>query len=255
MNTFVNESSNSMEFWNTTTGANGNGQGILNTLPRAELALLRPRLEFFRLQPHQVIQEADEAIKHAYFIENGLLSILNVQADEKNVEVGTLGSGGFAGLPIIDGFAISPHRTVSHANGAAQRIDVDHLQELLPKCPQLLAGLHRYQQHFMLQSMQMAACNALHEVEQRLARWLLMGHDLLGPEMPVTQEVLGQLLGTRRSSVTVAAGLLQKTGALTCARGRITILDLDKLKTAACTCYPLIRQRLETWNIQPQAAA
>jgi CRP-like cAMP-binding protein len=107
----------------------------------------------------------------------------------------------------------------------------------------------------MVQTMHLAACNALHEVEQRLARWLLMGHQLLGADLPVTQELLGQLLGTRRSSVTVAAGLLQKAGALSCSRGKITILDIAKLKSAACGCYPLMRQRLETWSLQPQAAA
>ena len=255
MNTFVNEGPHSPELWNAVGGTNGFTQGVLSALPRAEVALLRPKLEFFPLKAHQVLYEADEPIKHAYFIENGLLSILNVQADEKNVEVGTVGSGGFAGLPIIDGLPMSPHRVVSHAVGTAQRIDGNHLRELMPRCPQLSLALHRYQQQLLLESMQLAACSALHEVEQRLARWLLMGHDLFGADLPVTQEVLGQLLGTRRSSVTVAAGLLQKAGALSCSRGRITILDLAKLKSAACGCYPLVRQRLAAWSIQPQAAA
>src|SRR5215475_6709691 len=254
MNTFVNEGT-SLEFWNPLTGTSGFTQGILSTLPRGELALLRPKLEFFPLKPHQVLHEADEPIKHAYFIESGLLSVLNVQADEKNVEVGTVGSGGFAGLPIVDGLLMSPHRVVSHAVGAAQRIDGSHLQELMPRCPQLSLALHRYQQQLTLEFMQLAACSALHEVEQRLARWLLMGHDLLGADLPVTQEILGQLLGTRRSSVTVAAGLLQKAGALSCSRGRITVLDLAKLKSAACGCYPRMRQRLAAWSVQPQAAA
>jgi CRP-like cAMP-binding protein len=112
------------------------------------------------------------------------------------------------------------------------------LQELLPRCPQLNLELHRYGQRLMVQCMQLAACNALHEVEQRLARWLLMSHELLGStKLPITQDVLGQLLGTRRSSVTVAAGMLQKAGIVSCARGSITILDVGKLESAACGCY------------------
>lgn len=255
MNTFVNEGSNSVEFWNSVTGTTGDAQGILNALPRAEQALLRPKLEFFPLKAHQVLHEAGEVIKHAYFIENGLVSILNVQGDEKCVEVGTIGSGGLAGLPVVDGFVTSPHRTVSHAVGSAHRIEAADLREVMARCPELTLTLHRYQQQLMVQTMHLAACNALHEVEQRLARWLLMGHQLLGTDLPVTQELLGQLLGTRRSSVTVAAGLLQKAGALSCSRGKITILDIAKLKSAACGCYPLMRQRLETWSLQPQAAA
>ena len=98
MNTFVNEGSNSVEFWNSVAGTTGDAQGILNALPRAEQALLRPKLEFFPLKAHQVLHQAGEVIKHAYFIENGLVSILNVQGDEKCVEVGTIGSGVLAGL-------------------------------------------------------------------------------------------------------------------------------------------------------------
>jgi CRP-like cAMP-binding protein len=231
VDTFVNEGATPLEQWNALDGTSGLTQGIISALPRAELALLRSKLQHFPLKAHQVLQEADEVIESTYFIQNGLLSILNVQTDEKNVEVGTIGSGGFVGLPVVDGLATSPHRIVCHAVGAAHRIDTGDLQELMPKCPQLMIALHRYQQHLMVHSMQLAACNALHEVEQRLARWLLMAQELLGAELPVTQEVLGQLLGTRRSSVTVAAGMLQKAGALSCSRGRITILDLAKLKS------------------------
>src|SRR5262249_57317340 len=94
-----------------------------------------------------------------------------------------------------------------------------------------------------------------HEAKQGVGGGLWRGHQCLGPVLPVTQELLGQLPGPRRSSVTVAAGLLQKAGALSCSRGKITIQDIAKLKSAACECYPLLRQRLETWSLQPQAAA
>jgi len=256
MNTFVNDGPASLEPLSSVMADKGFTQGILAALPRTELALLRPNIEFIRLKSRQVLHEVDDAIRYAYFIENGLLSVLNVQMSGKNVEVGAIGAGGFAGLPVIDGLATSPHRILSQAEGAAYRIDPLSLQELLPRCPKLNVELHRYGQRLMLQSMQLAACNALHEVEQRLARWLLMSHELLGSmELPVTQDVLGQLLGTRRSSVTVAAGMLQKAGIVSCARGRITIMDLGKLESAACECYVLMKQRLGNWSIEPQAAA
>src|SRR5207249_3637539 len=157
---------------------------------------------------------------------------------------------------VIDGFETSPHRIVAHSEGAAHRIEVDRLRELMPRCPQLVLSLHRYSQRLLMQSMQLAACNALHEVEQRLARWLLAGRELLrSNELPLTQDILGQLLGTRRSSVTVAAGMLQKAGAISCTRGRITILDTVKLQSMACECYALVQQRLGSWSIASQAAA
>ncbi len=256
MDTFINDGQAALEPLSSVIGNRGFAQGILASLPRAELALLRPKLEFHRLMARQILHESDEVIQHVYFIENGLLSVLNVQISGKNVEVAAIGGGGYAGLPVIDGLAISPHRIQSQADGTAQRIDATSLQEMLPRCPQLNLALHRYAQRLMVQSMQLAACNALHEVEQRLARWLLMGRELLSSmDLPVTQDVLGQLLGTRRSSVTVAAGMLQKAGIISCARGRITIMDLGRLESGACECFVLMKQRLGNWGIESQAAA
>lgn len=256
MDTFINDGQTPHEPFSSVTNDRGFAEGILAALPRGELALLRPKLEFIRLSGRQILHESEDVIRHVYFIERGILSILNVQMSGKKVEVGVIGGGGFVGLPVIDGLATSPHRIQAQADGAAHRIDATSFQEMLPRCPQLNLGLHRYAQRLMVQSMQLAACNALHEVEQRLARWLLMGHELLGSmELPVTQDVLGQLLGTRRSSVTVAAGMLQKAGIVSCARGRITIMDLEKLESEACECYVLMKQRLGNWSIEPQVAA
>ena len=256
MDTFINDGQASLEPLSSVLNNRGFAEGILAALPRAELALLRPKLEFLRLKGHQILHESDDVVRDVYFIEQGLLSILNVQMSGKNVEVGVIGGGGFVGLPVIDGLATSPHRVQSQADGAAHRIDATSFQEMLPRCPQLNLALHRHAQRLMVQAMQLSACNALHEVEQRLARWLLMSNELLGSmELPVTQDVLGQLLGTRRSSVTVAAGVLQKAGIVSCGRGKITIMDLGKLESAGCECYFLMKQRLGNWSIAPQAAA
>jgi CRP-like cAMP-binding protein len=100
-----------------------------------------------------------------------------------------------------------------------------------------------------IQSTQLAACNRLHDVEERLARWLLMSHERIGGEtLPLTQEFLSQMLGTRRSTVSVAASLLQKSGMITYTRGNVTILNKSKLEAAACDCYEIIRQQKDRWQ-------
>jgi len=104
-----------------------------------------------------------------------------------------------------------------------------------------------------MQSTQLAACNRLHKVEERLARWLLMSQDRIGgKKLPLTQEFLGQMLGSRRASVSAAAGVLQKAGMITYTRGNVTILDRRKLEKAACDCYSIIQQQKKRWNAEIQ---
>jgi CRP-like cAMP-binding protein len=113
--------------------------------------------------------------------------------------------------------------------------------------------LHRFGQRLMMQAMQIAACNRLHEVEERLARWLLMSQDLLGSnELPLTQDLLGQMLGTRRSSVSLAAGTLHRAGLISYRRGKVTVLDKERLEDAGCECYQLIKQHLGHWAAETQ---
>ena len=239
--------------------SSGNGDGrslgneILLTIPHEEVNLLLPKLEFVRLRIHQILHEAGDKIKSVYFIESGLLSIVNLQPDGKSVEVGLVGKGGFAGLPIVDGFRTSPNRAVAQAEGTAYRMEADTLRQLLPQCPVLTRELHRFGQRLTMQAMQIAACNRLHEVDERLARWLLMSQDLLGSnELPLTQELLGQMLGTRRSSVSLAAGMLHKAAVITYTRGNVTILDKARLQEAACECYSAIQHQLRSWAAESQ---
>ena len=151
---------------------------MLGKLPRVELDLLRPKLDLVPLKMHQVLHEAGDKIRFGYFVEMGLLSIVSIQPNSKSVEVGLIGTGGFAGMPVVDGFSTSPHRCVVQTDGTAYRIEAAALQDVLPSCPELHAELNRYGQYLALQAMQIAACNGLHEVEARLARWLLMGQEL-----------------------------------------------------------------------------
>jgi CRP-like cAMP-binding protein len=219
---------------NPSSAPDGNGKIIGNlilaALPRQEYKQLFPSLEFVRLKLHQVLHEAGEVIKSAYFLNNGLGSVLTVMPDGKSVEVGLIGSEGFVGLPVVFGFRTSPLRVVVQSDATAYRVDVATMRAILPECPQLERQIQRSAMVLAVQSTQLAACNRLHDVEERLARWLLMSHERIGGDTtPLTQEFLGQMLGTRRSSVSMAASILQKAGMITYTRGNVTIVDKPKL--------------------------
>src|SRR5438067_306366 len=219
----------------------GDGDGnhiankILLELPRQESGAVLPKLEFVRLKLHQVLHEAGETLKSGYFCNAGMFSILSVMPDGKSVEVGLMGKEGFSAVPLIAGFRTSPTRTVVQAEGTAFRVDAGAFREMLRQCSQMERRLQRFSQTMGIQATQIATCNRLHEVNERLARWLLMTQDRVGSNtLPLTQEFIAQMLGTRRSSVTVAAGILQRAGLIAYSRGSVTGLNRGSLKEAAC---------------------
>ena len=226
---------------------------ILRSLPPEELEVVLPELEFVRLKLHQVLHEAGETLKSGYFSDSGMLSVVSVMPDGKTVEVGLIGREGFSGVPLIAGFRTSHTRTVVQAEGTAFRIEAAFLRTALRQCPMLQRNLQRFGQLLALQVTQIATCNRLHEVDERLARWLLMTQDRVGGEhLPLTQEFLGQMLGTRRSSVSISAGTLQKAGFIAYTRGSVTILDRPNLEEAACDCYGLLQRQTKTWQAQDE---
>jgi CRP-like cAMP-binding protein len=180
-----------------------------------------------------------------------MISILAVQPDGKSVEVGLIGNEGFVGLPLLVGYRSSPTRLITQGDGSAYRCDAEVLRQLVRQCPELEQQLHRFGQRLAMQTTQIAACNRLHDVEERLARWILMTDDrILTNSLPLTQEFLGQMLGTRRSSVTVSAGILQKAGLISYTRGSVTILNRQKLEEAACDCYGIVQRQLQDWEAE-----
>jgi CRP-like cAMP-binding protein len=224
------------------------GNIILLALPPPEWTQIAASLEFVRLRLHQVLHEVGEDIKSGYFLNEGMSSVLTVQPDGESVEVGLIGKEGFVGLPTIFGFKTSALRIITQGDGTAYRVDVGILRTLLPHCPELERQLLRYSMILGIQSTQLAACNRLHDVEERLARWLLMSHDRIGGKtLPLTQEFLSQMLGTRRSTVSVAASVLQRAGMISYTRGNVTIVNKSKLEDTACDCYELIRQQKNRW--------
>jgi CRP-like cAMP-binding protein len=228
---------------------------LLVDLPAKEAEKFFSSLELVRLRLHQFLHEAGDIIKSVYFLDEGLGSVLCVQPDGKSVEVGLIGKEGFVGTPVIFGLQSSALRVVVQTDGIAHRLDIGTLHKILPQCPELTRRMQLFSVILGMQSTQIAACNRLHEVEERLARWLLMSHDRVRVNtMPLTQEFLGQMLGTRRSSVSIAASALQKAGMITYTRGHVTIANRKRLLEAACDCYPIIQNQEQTWKAESNSS-
>jgi CRP-like cAMP-binding protein len=236
-----------------TIPADGDGNSVHNqillSLSPEDLARVLPKLEFVHLKLHHVLHEAGQTIQSGYFLNEGMISILAVHSDGKSVEVGLIGKEGFAGLPLLVGFRTSPTRLITQGDGSAYRCDAETLRQMVREIPALAMQMHRFGQILAMQTTQIAACNRLHEVGARLARWILMTQDRIGStRLPLTQEFLAQMLGTRRASVTVAAGALQKEGMIAYTRGSVTILDPQKLADKACDCYAIVQRQLREWE-------
>ena len=222
---------------------------ILLSLPVKESNRVFEKCQVIDLPKQTVINEIGAPIKFSYFINAGLASILSVMSSGKSVEVGLVGREGFVGLPLTAGFATSPTRAVMQVGGSACRISAIDLKDCLRNCPALEMALKRFSQTLTLQATQVAACNRVHEVDQRLARWLLMSLDRLdGVDVPLTQDSLASMLGTRRASVTVAAGILQKAGLITYRRGDVRIDNRTGIEDASCECYEALKRQNEKWR-------
>jgi CRP-like cAMP-binding protein len=233
--------------------ANGDNRALQNavllSLPRRERAAVLSKSEFIVLPARTLLAKMGQAFEFCYFLNSGVISIIHVMNDGKSVEVGLTGKEGFVGLPLIVGYSTSPTRAIVQIEASGYVIRAQDLKTLLRTCPRLEEGLHRYAQELALQAIQIAACNRLHEVDERLARWLLMSQDRVGEStFRLTQEFISHMLGTRRASVTVAAGILQKAGLITYTRGQVSIKDRARLESAACECYEGINQQIERWH-------
>ena len=216
---------------------------ILLSIPDNEFGALRPHLEAVELESHQVLHEAHETLQYAYFPNDGLLSLVVVMAEGKTVEAGIVGKEGLVGIPAIAGLSRSPLREIVQVTGDGLRMSVVTLRELLAGAPQLRHELERFSILLGLQIGQTAGCNRLHDVEQRLARWLLMAQDRVSSaSLPITHDFLATMLGTDRPSVSLAAGILQKAEVIEYSRGSVKILNRAGLERVACECYGVIQR-------------
>lgn len=214
---------------------------ILAALPPEEFALLADRLVRVDLHLGQTLHRAGADIEHVHFPEIGFISAMAILSDGSPLEIGLIGAEGAAGVSIVLGAKTSYSETMCQTAGAAHRLSAEALNKVVVQTPHLRGLLLKYVHAFHVQVAQTAACNAHHEVSQRLARWLLAAHDRSGvPELSLTQDLIAVMLGVRRATVSIAAGMLQKAGAIRYQHGHITITDRVGLESAACECYSVV---------------
>lgn len=213
---------------------------VLASLPKAELARLSRHLTPVVLKQEQTLLDGSAA--HGYFLEQGIASVVVTLASGDTVEVGIIGVDGIVGLPILLGTDGAPGRTFVQIAGSGFQIPALALKEEFERAGELRRHLQKYMQGFLVQSAQTAACNRLHNIEERLARWLLSCHDREeSDQLHLTHDFLGQMLGAPRTTVTLAAGLLHRAGMIDYSRGVVIIKDRPGLENTACECYRIVR--------------
>lgn len=215
---------------------------VLLSIPDSEYLVIRPHLEFLRMPHHLVLYEPTDPLEFVYFPNGGMVSLVIAMEDGRTVEVGEVGKEGFAGIPAAVGMKRSQVREVVQIAGNGFRVRVGALQSALRSAPQLQLILTRYAVGQGLQIAQTAACNRLHNIEERLARWLLITQDRVdSTKFAITHDFLATMLGTDRPTVSLAAGILQKKQVITYTPGVVRIVSRTKLERCACECYGAIQ--------------
>ncbi|MGA2350436.1 MAG: Crp/Fnr family transcriptional regulator [Terracidiphilus sp.] len=203
---------------------------------------LAPNLVLVELERGRILHEAGEPVTTVYFLEQGICSVVVTMKNGSTVEAGIIGRDAFVGIPAVLGTGQSSNRAYIQLPGSGFSIKAKILREQMSHpSGELRSCLFRAMQGILAQTAQTAACNRVHELEERLARWLLMCHDRVQIDrLPITHELLAIMLGTRRSTVTVTAGILQKAGLIESKRGNVTIRNRKGLEEATCECYSFI---------------
>jgi CRP-like cAMP-binding protein len=211
---------------------------VLAALPAADLGLLLPHLRSIELPQETIVFEAGDAISRVLFPHAGVISLVVELASGETIEAAMIGREGVVGgLSALDG-NISISRAIVQVAGTASTVEVEHVCQLCEKSVSFRTTLIKHEQVLLAQSQQSAACNATHTIEARLSRWLLRCRDLTGSDdLPLTQEFIAQMLGVRRTSVSIVAHTLQKAGLIKYKRGHIRVVDLKGLRESACECY------------------
>jgi CRP-like cAMP-binding protein len=215
---------------------------ILAALPSEEYQRLLPHLKPVTLEYKQVLYEPHKTIRYDYFPEDGVISMVSTVIEKTVVEVGLAGREGMVCVATFLGANSTPHQGIVQGQGSALRIKSSVLREEFKRGGKFQDLLLRYTQAHLVQIAQTSVCNRLHDLEARLSRWLLMIHDRVdGDEFTLTQDIISIMLGAQRTGVTNAASTLQKKGIIGYSRGRIAILDRQKLEETSCECYPMVR--------------
>jgi CRP-like cAMP-binding protein len=226
--------------------ANGVRNAILSQLPPDEFRRLRDQMDEVDLDFKQSIYEQDGPVKEIYFPHTGIISMVTELSDGGTVETGTVGYEGMTGVPAALSGGRSPGAAFVQIAGRGLRMPASVLAAEQKRPESLLIKMvHSYLNFVMAMLGQSAACNRMHTVESRMARWLLMTHDRVETDdFPLTQEFLGQMLGVQRPTVNIAGSTLQRAGFIKYSRGRITVTDRKGLESSACECYAHLQKQL-----------
>jgi len=218
---------------------------LLLALPHRNLKQLLPDLEHIRCQRQQVLVDADSSLDNVFFPDDGVVSVMAVYSDGGTIEMATVGREGCTGVQAIFGAKNSSARFFVQIPGTAAKMSRTAFNRAMTSMPSFRNLMYAYIQAFLEQVTVSVACNGAHSLTQRLARWLLMMRDRSdADELPITQNILADMLGVQRPTVTNAVRALERAGAIGRARRQLTIFDRPALTNASCECYQLVRERV-----------
>ena len=218
---------------------------LLLALSARNLKQLMPDLDNVRCQREQVLLDADSSLDHVYFPDSGVLSVLAVYANGDVIEMATIGREGCSGMQAIFGAKVSSAQLLVQIPGTAAKMSRAAFTRAMQSMPPFRNLMYSYVHAFLEQVMVSVACNGAHSLKERLARWLLMMHDRSDDdELPITQDLLAEMLGVQRPTISNAVRELEQAGWIERGRRQVTILDRQGLADASCECYQLVRARL-----------
>lgn len=223
---------------------------ILAALSRQEYRHLFENLELTQFPRGRIVYDVSETVHHAYFIMGGIASLLSVTKEGFTTQVAMVSSEGLLGVPAILGVSKAPYRVTAQLPVSAMRIKSAMLKREFARGGPLQDILLRYVHALITQISQSASCNRFHTLEERLCRWLLIGHDRVKADViHLTQEALSQMVGAHRTGVTMVASNLQKKGLIRYQRGKIRIMDRRGLEVTACECYGVVTSAISGMNL------
>jgi CRP-like cAMP-binding protein len=218
---------------------------LLRALSSRNLKQVMPDLDHVRCQREQVLMDADSSLDHVYFPDSGVLSVLAVYANGDVIEMATIGREGCSGMQAIFGAKVSSAQLLVQIPGTAAKMSRTAFTRAMQSMPTFRSLMYSYVQAFLEQVMVSVACNGAHSLKERLARWLLMMRDRSDDdELPITQNLLAEMLGVQRPTITNAVRELERAGWIESGRRQVTILDRQGLEDASCECYQLVQARL-----------
>src|SRR5271168_5366121 len=218
---------------------------LLLALPSSDFQQLMPELKQIRCEREQVLMDADSSLDHVFFPDSGVVSAVAVYPDGSIIEIATIGKEGCTAVQAVLGAESSSIRLLVQLPGGAAKMSRAAFTQAMESMPSFRSLMYAYVEAFIEQVLVSVACNGAHSLKQRLARWLLMMRDRSDDDiLPITQNLLAEMLGVQRPSITNAIRLLERAGSIECGRGQVTILDRPRLMRASCECYRLVRERI-----------